>query len=523
MKSSSHTRVKEHYQTLRKMSPEALWSQEVPAFDAASPAERVQSVSVVRAVGVVFSEAGTPQQCALAREWLRSLLADPEEKVRRYAMVALPKMGSGAEEEKQLLGLLGKTTSSREDQFLAQTLGRIGGSDTLKAGESGLHQALAATQQKVRANIARNQRDGGLDMRATLQKFEGVRIALECRTGLESVVLEELSQTAHLKGVFKVLSSDRGRVVLRPEKPFSPNDLYTLRCFSDLVFLLSEMPPLPRAGAPLDTAALAETIASALTQNLLTNLTKGAVRYRLEFPARKADAPLVEAISKQVFAKRPALLNDSRDALWEIRIGESARSVSVELRPRLRPDPRFEYRQGDVPAASHPPLAAAMARLARVGSIPHERIWDPFCGSGLELAECLLLGGVSEIFGTDLSLSATAMAASNVDAAARGNRARVRKHFETCDFRRTQGIVGLRDLTLIITNPPLGKRVPVGDMRTLVTGLFSEAQRLLRTGGRLVFVNPLDQGPEGNRLRLESSQKVDLGFAHFHLEKYVRT
>src|SRR5580700_2405141 len=81
----------------------------------------------------------------------------------------------------------------------------------------------------------------------------------------------------------------------------------------------------------------------------------------------------------------------------------------------MTPDPRFAYRRRDVPAASHPPLAACLARLA--GRLPNEVIWDPFCGSGLELIESALLGGARSVCGSDCSSQAIAIAQNTLAAA----------------------------------------------------------------------------------------------------------
>ncbi len=523
MKNTAQEQVKEHYQRLRRLSCEALWSQEVALFDAASPAQRIRLVSVVRAVGVVFLETGTPAQWEMARKWLRALLGDPEEKVRRYAMVALSKLGAGEVEERQLLNLVGKAAGERESRFLVQTLERIGGSETLKAGEAA-HGELSQVVQKVRANVARREGSGEISFEQSLRSIARVSVGLECRAGLESVLAQELEEQRDLKNKFQVERMSAGKLLLRPNEAFTLKELYALRCFSGVTFTLGELPPLPKAGATPDAESLAGLISSKLSLNVLQSFTIGPIRYRVEFASRKATPAVVRELTERVFAKAPVLLNDPRAALWEVVIRETAAAVTVELRPRLRPDPRFDYRQGDVPAASHPPLAAALARIAQVGKGGGERIWDPFCGSGLELAECVLLGGVEAVFGTDLSDEAVRVAEANVAAVSGGRRGEVRaeRDFVACDFRSALRREELQDLTLIITNPPLGKRVPVADLRHMVQGLFEAAQRLLRPGGRLVFVNPLDLRPFGGGLRLESSRSVDLGFSHFQLEKYVK-
>jgi len=522
MKNPAQEQVKQHYQRLRKLNCDALWQVEVPIFEAAPPEERLRQVSVLRAVGVVFSESGTPQECETARRWLRGLLADSEEKVRRYAMVALSKLGAGEAEERQLLDLAEKSTGERERRVLVQTLERIGGSETLKASEESTG-PLAQVVQKVRANVARREGSGSVGMEQMLRSAAGVRVHLECRTGLESIVTQELAENELLKAKFRVERMLPGKVLVEVLQPFTLKELYTLRCFSGVSFPLGDLPPLPEPGALLNSDALAALIASKLALNVLQSFTVGQVRYRLECASRRPPPTAVRAIKARVFAKAPALLNDPRAALWEVVIHENATAISVALRPRLRPDPRFTYRQGDVPAASHPPLAAAIARIAGVGENGVERIWDPFCGSGLELAECVLRGEVTEVYGTDLSGEAVAVAEANVAAAAlrgRGGK-RPKLNFTACDFRLAFGRKDLQDLTLLVTNPPLGKRVPVEDLRQMVLGVFDAAHRLLRPGGRLVLINPLELRPRSG-LRLESGRRVDLGFSHFQLEKYVK-
>lgn len=180
----------------------------------------------------------------------------------------------------------------------------------------------------------------------------------------------------------------------------------------------------------------------------------------------------------------------------------------MELRPRLTPDPRFPYRQKDVPAASHPPLAAALARWAR--PLPDEVVWDPFCGSGLELIERARLGGVRRVLGTDLSPEAIEAARANWKAAGPFPTS---ADFHRGDFREFSKIRGWApaSVSLILTNPPLGKRVPIPDRQGLFRDLYAAAASALRPGGRMVWINPLKTGPTERSLQLESVQPVDLG------------
>jgi predicted RNA methylase len=292
--------------------------------------------------------------------------------------------------------------------------------------------------------------------------------------------------------------------------PFCLADIYALRCFGTAGFVL---------GAAESVAALAAVIASFLSRRILEVFTQGAVRYRLSFMGRGHQRSAVRQLAGRVYELCPEMLNDGRNVTWTMDIYWEGGGHRVELRPNVTPDPRFYYRRHDVPAASHPPLAACMARLA--GRMQHEVIWDPFCGSGLELIESALLGGVERIRGSDRSAAAIAIARGNL-AAVKANRAPT--ELACCDFRDFAGSAGMgpNSVSLVITNPPLGRRVPVADLRGLMGDLFAVAATVLRPGGRLVLANPLFMEKPHPALELQYRQAVDFGGFDCRLEKYQK-
>jgi predicted RNA methylase len=246
--------------------------------------------------------------------------------------------------------------------------------------------------------------------------------------------------------------------------------------------------------------------------------TRGAARYRLEFAGRGHQRGAIRQVIERAYELCPEILNDARQAPWSIDVIPSGHGMaSVELRPRLYPDPRLWYRQDDIAAASHPPLAACMARLA--GLEENEAIWDPFCGSGLELIECGLRGGVSAAHGTDLNSKALEVARANFAAA---HLEPTQAKFTCCDFREAGQSAGIApgSISLVITNPPLGRRVRIKDMQGLFADLYTQAARALRIGGRLLFVNPLRTGPNDPSLHLEYQKTIDLGGFNCRLELY---
>ncbi len=510
MKKDNGNPTKELYQQLRMLTCDELWDKEVTRFNRAAPRERLERVAVVRAVGVVFSESGTEIHKNNARSWLRGLLNDPAEKIRRYAIAALPKIGAGVNEEAELLSLLETAKVDREKKFLGHALEKIGGRRTLEVIEkSGLD---LQTRQKVRASVARHESPSAIRMAAVVANYKGLRIHLRGRDGLESIVADEVKESPSARKKFHVEHVGRGLVAITPAAPFTLADIYQLRCFGTVSFVLGV------ANKSHEMEALASLITSPLSRRLFETFTEGSIRYRLDFVAKGHQRGAVRQIANRIFALCPEILNDARNAPWTIAIYAAEQGGTVELSPRLVPDPRLYFRRQDVPAASHPPLAACIARVAR--QMADEIVWDPFCGSGLELIERALLGGVRSLYGTDLSADAIATARNNLAAA---KLAPMETKFTCGDFRDFAETLSPSSVSLVITNPPMGKRVPIPDLRGLIADLFTVSARVLKPGGRLVFANPFRMESPSRSLKLQFRQRVDFGGFDCWLEKYLKT
>jgi predicted RNA methylase len=505
----------ELYRRLRALTPDQLWRDEVPRFNKASPAERIKGVSVIRAVGVAFAGTGGAEQKAEVRSWLMRLLNDPAEKIRRYALAALPKIGAGAAAEHSLITLLKSTPSAREKVSAGRALDKIGGPATLEALQ-GTPDLPPQTEQKVKARVLRNEQPSTLHMDRSIAQYQRLRIHLRGRRGLENLVREEVEETLVKSGRFRLLDTQRGCVALSPLAPFRLSDLYRLRCFGTVGLVLDLV---PHTDAIRSAGKLAAAITSPRARYLFTTLTEGTPRYRLEFAGKGHQRGAVHLIANRAFALCPDILNDPRQAIWSVDLHETSHGISVELRPRLSPDPRLYYRTDDVDAASHPPLAAAMARLADVTR--EDVVWDPFCGSGLELVECALRGGARQLIGTDISPEALAIAEANLKASGLKTPAT----FAPCDFREAARLPELATarVTLIITNPPLGRRIRLPDPTAFFTEFFAVASRALQPGGRLVFINPIRVEPRDPALVLESRQVVDLGGYDGRLEVWRKS
>jgi tRNA G10 N-methylase Trm11 len=162
-------------------------------------------------------------------------------------------------------------------------------------------------------------------------------------------------------------------------------------------------------------------------------------------------------------------------------------------------DDRFLYRKADIPASLHPTLAAAAARCVPVDAT--DIVLDPFCGSGVLLAERALRGPYDRLIGGDVDLTALEAASQNL----RG-------------FNRvilTQADAGRqwlsRRVNIILTNPPYGRRVAnVATARRLHAALNSLALHVLLDDGCLVVFQPPGLS-EIRGLKIVSSRRVDAG------------
>ncbi|WP_218579011.1 methyltransferase domain-containing protein [Phytohabitans houttuyneae] len=156
---------------------------------------------------------------------------------------------------------------------------------------------------------------------------------------------------------------------------------------------------------------------------------------------------------------------------WRVTI--EGKRATVAVRPGDRPSHRRDYKRVGVPGTLHPPVAAAMVRLAAVA--PGDVVLDPCCGAGTLLIEA---GGTgARLLGVDADPAALRAATANAGAlAARW-------------LHADAAALPLRASTVdrIVVNPPWDRQVPAtGALATDPSRLWSEARRVLRPGGRLV-------------------------------------
>lgn len=334
------------------------------------------------------------------------------------------------------------------------------------------------------------ERSEGSSLASEINLCKSAPVALYCRAGLEELLLDAARSMK-----LNARSSGRGLVLINMEsdaaklKPSPFATLTSIRFWHDAGFVFS-FPPTDGI----------DKIAALIVGPIAKAIAPFGIRVRFDWQATRAGNWDLATRLQQAGSK---LVNAPREADWDLMIDQEAGRIVAK--PKAWFDLRFDYREKDVPAASHAPLAAALAALAEIR--PGEIVWDPFCGAGTEVIEAGLYQPRAVLYGSDIDPKAIEAARHNV------RRAGVKADWFVGDFRDNL-VPGTIDVML--TNPPLGRRVAPGEARAMADALLEIASKRLRPAtGRLVWVAP-DAGAAAvtaQRLGLVvvSSRRVDLG------------
>jgi hypothetical protein len=434
---------------------------------------------------------------------LRRALADESALVVRRAASALGRLDADDESERSLLAAL-DGAALPEQRAIVEALGKIGGAAAvavlaeLPRSDPELTRRL---DNALTLLARRRERDVESTVLTDRPLGEPLTVLARCRAGLSELLLSELAPLGRARRL------SPGVVELR----FGGSLAELFRARTALEWGVR----IPLAAAPDLATAVARALVADDARRTFAAWTRGLPRFRVELAGggpRRAES---WAIARAVRALTADLSNDPRGASWEVVVEPRSPDPHLVLVPRGFDDPRFAYRRRDVPAASHPTVAAALARTA---GVKHDDVvWDPFVGSGLELVERARLGPCARLVGTDIDERALEAARENLDAAG------VRAKLELADAtaHRETGV------TLILTNPPMGRRVArERDLAKLFEAFLRHAARTLIPGGRLVWLSPLPAVTRDLAARLglkeQAGPPVDMGGFEAELQTLIK-
>lgn len=477
-----------------------------------SPDEAI-GARLVAALGLLARAGNADAQLLLLQR-----IADPAVRVRKAAISALGKLGGEVARDAVIARWDATDVPPDERRVLAEALGKLGGElamARLQRIETGEDRELSRRRDRALLMADRSsKRDAESSIATDVAPASPLTVVLRCRAGFGPLLVEELTALGMKP---QGISDAAAEVTLTG--PWST--LFASRLWGAAAIRLprvqaTEATPRTRAGIrersdrvanPEQLARrIVDTILAPPTRALLTAWTRGPIRWRLGF-SRGHKRAIVWNVATAVTAAAPELINDPQQTTWEFLVDDQ--SLTIDLSPKRFDDPRWAWRVAEVPAASHPSVAAALVQLAEVCA--GEQVWDPFCGSGLEVIEAAKRGAVAS--GTDLDEEALAAAAQNIAAAG------VTAKLARSDAR----VYACYPVDAIVTNPPLGSRVQV-DAIALLTDCASQFARQLGDRGRLVWITPASRKTspalEAAGLRLVRRLAVDLGGVRGHVERW---
>ncbi|MDB4943889.1 MAG: putative N6-adenine-specific methylase containing domain protein [Labilithrix sp.] len=466
----------------------------------ADTATRPARGRLARLLGRVASAAeASPQATAHARGWLSAALADADPKTRHAAARALGKLRPEDDAERAALeqSLLEAWDRGTEEdrRALADALGKVGSAEArerlAQAGAGATRAGLVLERE-----IARTQ-PGAIDLSRSLGS--PITVRFHARTGLEQIVANELGER------WRPRIAGAGVVDARLDGPLG--DAAAIRTALHFGFPLDPV-------TLKDEAEIAEAIVRALLAPRALAVLRaftakesedGAIRFRLAWASGGHRRALAWRCAELVAKATRELVNDPTESTWEVLVDVYEGRVALELVPRGYRDERFAYRKATVPASSHPTIAAALVQLAP--SAPGDVVWDPFVGAGAELVERARRGPYRRLIGTDIDEAALDAARENLAAAGIEGTLLARADATTFD-------PGM-PVDLIVTNPPMGRRVQRGTHGDVLERFIDHAAKVLAPGGALVWAAPepgkLHARAKQAGLVLERAFTIDMG------------
>ncbi|WGP06215.1 methyltransferase [Bacillus subtilis] len=288
----------------------------------------------------------------------------------------------------------------------------------------------------------------------TLATGNSQLILVRTVTGLEPLAAAEMAEAGH-----RVIDISTRQLIIEP----TAVSIITAppRLADDLFLIAADVPDPGRTKADLATlvGALQRTLAVPLAHDPGETISVSA-----SFLGRRTYSRFdIEDLAGRVIAEHTGGCYHSRRdgtrpprqrADWRVVLDGTR--TRIAMRPFDAPLHRRDWRARTVTGSLHPPVAAALARLARIE--PGHRVVDPLCGAGTILLEAQGLEPDTDYLGIDHD--PTAIAAAEANTASR--RAEITWHRGDARDLLDSGT----RVDRIVTNPPWDVRVRIDGFRS---------------------------------------------------------
>lgn len=340
-------------------------------------------------------------------------LGDEDPKVRKNTIIVL-----GAANEDSIPYLLDALEREKVDWIrpsIILSLGSVGNASVLNYlnGYNPRDEAETEALRKAVDHLTLN--DKKSVFRQKLVK--PANIELWTAKGLEDILLQKIKKRFSIEDI----KASDGMIKMRLPESFNINDLFSIRCFSEILF--------PIGSYKIDDeSTIAENAKTLFDQIDLYKLLSefhenvpSTFRYRLELRysgKRHIDRrQIINSLIDKISNDNHNLINSAGNYDVELRFMIAGDTVRVLLKPYTIIDTRFKYRIKDVPASINPAVASGILSKAEEYFRNDADVLDPFCGSSTMLIERARISPYGSLTGCDIAKRAIISSEENMKAA----------------------------------------------------------------------------------------------------------
>lgn len=297
--------------------------------------------------------------------------------------------------------------------------------------------------------------------------------------GLEQVSAQEMSALPDTKVktvAYRRIEAEARNIASLSSLRTVDDVFLKLQTWSDVGHQRAELEKFTSLSAALDLESQLSFIKPlrSLSRSPLFSVTANFVGKR-NYSAPEIKESIADGVLSHYDTWRYSEDDDTSDV--NLRIFIEHNEALVGMRLFKHPLHRRPYKLDHLPGSLKPPVAAALAQLAKVTT--GTQVLDPFCGAGTILIESALMGAVA--LGGDVN-----PVALNV---AQGNAVNAETTVTLEQWDATNLPLGESSVDCVITNLPWGRQIIVDEsLKSLYQQSLAEMRRVVKPAGQIVLL-----------------------------------